>query len=603
MIPPFRFATLGLACTLLLVRALHAQLPGIEASPQHLKAELISEESTIAPGKPFRVAVRLEHDEHWHTYGKVIPEGVIGKPTKIIWTLPDGWKAEDLPWPPTKKVPSTGGTTSEGYDGIVHLGVRLTPPASLQPGSSVKLNAEVDALICDPENCIPVRDLKVSIELKGGSESATDARNIEIFKSIPAINASVAGQAMTPSPIRDGSLLYYLVLAFFGGMILNIMPCVFPVLAIKITSVVSQAHEDKRKLLMHGLAYTFGVLVSLWALAGVLLALRSTGAQFGWGFQLQSPWFVYGIVLIMFVFGLNMGGLFEVGTSAVGVGGNLTAKSGVTGSFLSGLFATVVATPCTAPLLANALPVALSLPAAGALSFFTVIGLGLASPYLVLSLAPGLLKKMPRPGAWMESFKQGMSFLMMGAAGYFVWVLMGLISEENQRDLLIGLSAIATAFWIYGRWCVISKPGATRLRGGVAALLLLALGIWMSHPRDKGLPWEKWSPQTVKELIADGRPVYVDFTARWCSTCQFNHRVYDAPEIREEIKRRGIVLLKADWTDYDPVISRTLKNDFQTEAVPFNVLYIPGREKPVILPNLLTVANVKAAFAALDNGK
>ncbi len=383
-------------------------------------------------------------------------------------------------------------------------------------------------------------------------------------------------------------------------MILNIMPCVFPVLAIKITSVVSQAHDDKRKLLMHGLAYTLGVLVSLWTLAGVLLALRSAGGGFGWGFQLQSPWFVYAIVLIMFVFGLNMAGMFEVGTSAVGVGGGLSAKSGVTGSFLSGLFATVVATPCTAPLLANALPVALSLPAAGALSFFTVIGLGLASPYLVLSLAPGLLKKLPRPGAWMESFKQGMAFLMFGAAGYFVWVLMGLMSDDNQRDFLIGLSAIAMAFWIYGRWCVISKPARVRLRGGVAALLVLALGVSWSHPRERGLKWGTWSPQAVKELVQAGTPVYVDFTARWCATCQFNHRVYDVPEIREEIKRRGIALLKADWTDYDPVISRTLKTEFRTEAVPLNVLYVPGRDQPVILPNLLTVANVRAAFAELD---
>lgn len=380
-------------------------------------------------------------------------------------------------------------------------------------------------------------------------------------------------------------------------MILNIMPCVFPVLAIKISSVVNQAHEDRRQLLLHGLAYTLGVLVSLWALAGALLVLRSTGHQLGWGFQLQNGWFVYAIVLVMVVFGLNMAGLFEVGTSAVGAGSELTAKSGLTGSFFSGLFATVVATPCTAPLLGTALPVALSLSAPGALLFFTVIGLGLAAPYLALTLSPGLLKKLPRPGAWMESFKQGMSYVMLAAAAYFTWVLMGLISEENQRDLLIGLVIIGMAFWIYGRWCVISRPLSTRVRGLVASLLVLALGVSWSHPRDKGLPWEKWSPAAVKEHLSAGNPVYVDFTARWCATCQVNHRVYDNKEIREEIKKRRIVLLKADWTDYDPVITRTLKSEFNVEAVPLNVLYIPGRAKPVILPNLLTVENVKAAFA------
>jgi thiol:disulfide interchange protein DsbD len=449
---------------------------------------------------------------------------------------------------------------------------------------------------------VPVRDLNVSLELKVGEQPLIDAKNTGIFKDIPAApsGGATSSSSGTSNLLSDGGVFYYLLLAFLGGMILNIMPCVFPVLAIKITTVVSQAHEDKRKMLAHGVAYTLGVLISLWTLAGILLALRSTGAQFGWGFQLQSPWFVYAIVLIMVIFGLNMLGLFEVGTSAIGAGGELTAKSGVAGSFFSGLFATVVATPCTAPLLANALPVALSLPAAGALSFFTVIGLGLASPYLVLSLAPGMLRRLPRPGPWMESFKQGMAFLMLAAGGYFAWVLMGLISDENQRDLLVGLAVIAMAFWIYGRWCVISKPARTRVRGGMAAALVLLLGIWWSHPREKGLAWEKWSPQAVKEAIDAEKPVYVDFTARWCSTCQFNHRVYDAKEIRDEIRRLGIALMKADWTDYDPVISQTLKDEFHTEAVPLNVLYVPRRDKPVILPNILTVANVRAAFAEIE---
>lgn len=577
-----------------------AQLPEISAESKPIAAGLISENSIVAPGKPFRVVVRLETKPGWHTYGKTITPGKSGKVTKLEWQLPEGWKAEELPWPETREQSTVEGP-AQVYEGVVHLPARITPAASLKPGTPVKIGVIVDALVCK-DVCMPARDLNASLMLSIGENPVLDPGNSEVFRQI-ATEPAGAQAAAAPSAFRDGGVFYYLLLAFLGGMILNIMPCVFPVLAIKITGVVSQAHEDRRKMLAHGLAYTFGVLVSLWALAGLLLALRSTGSQFGWGFQLQSPWFVYAIVLIMVVFGLNMGGLFEVGTSVIGAGGELTQKSGVAGSFFSGLFATVVATPCTAPLLANALPVALALPPAGALSFFTVIGLGLASPYLVLSLAPGLLKRLPRPGPWMESFKQGMSFLMLGAAGYFVWVLMGLISDENQRDLLIGLAVIAMAFWIYGRWCVISKPTRIRLRGGIAAVLVLLLGIWWSHPREKGLHWEKWSPQSVKQLVDEGKPVYVDFTARWCSTCQFNHRVYDAKEIQEDIKKLGIALLKADWTDYDPVISQTLKNEFQTEAVPLNVLYLPGRDKPIVLPNLLTVANVRAAFAEIEKAK
>lgn len=565
------------------------------AAPKNLTAELLSENTAVAPGKPFRVAVKLVAAPGWHTYGKKISPNRAGKPTELQWGLPDGWTVRELPWPELREVNTVEGMALV-YEGTVLLPALITPPDKLTPGTKARVSVSVDALVCK-EVCERARDLNGEIELSIAAEPVPDAKNAGLFKGLPAKPTAAAAVSGAP---RDGGIAYYLLLALLGGMILNIMPCVFPVLAIKITSVVSQAHDDKRKLMMHGLAYTLGVLVSLWMLAAVLLALRAAGGQFGWGFQLQSPWFVYGIVLIMLIFGLNMGGLFEVGTSAAGAGGELAQKSGVAGSFFSGLFATVVATPCTAPLLANALPVALSLPAMGSLAFFTVIGLGLASPYLVLSLMPGLLKKLPRPGPWMESFKQAMAFLMLGAAGFFAWVLMGLTSEENQRDLLIGMAIIAMAFWIYGRWCTIVKPAPTRVRGGVAALLMLALGVWWSHPRGEGLEWEKWRPQVVKALRDDGKPVYVDFTARWCATCQVNHRVYDDPAVRDEIKRRGIILLKADWTKPNPDIARTLHQEFNTEAVPLNVLYVPGREKPVILPNLLTSANVRAAFAELD---
>ncbi len=592
-------AVLFLATTLP-VTAQNFPLPG--ENPKHLTATLISEQSTIAPGKPFRVAMRVEHDEHWHTYGKTIAENVTGKPTNIIWFLPDGWKHEDLPWPSTKEVKSTGGTTTQGYDGLVYLPVLLTPPAGLTAGATVNLNATLDALICDPSSCMPVK-MKVTLKLKVGAAPEADEKNAVVFKALEEQAKTEPVKKKDSDAItRDGSIAYYLLLAFLGGMILNIMPCVFPVLAIKLTSVISQAHDDRRKLMLHGLAYTAGVLVSLWIMASVLLALRAAGSSLGWGFQLQSPWFVYAVVLVMVVFGLNMAGLFEIGTSVIGAGGELTAKSGLTGSFFSGLFATVVATPCTAPLLANALPVAFSLPAAGALGFFTVIGLGLAAPYLLLTLNPTLLKKLPRPGAWMESFKQAMSFPMLAAAGYFAWVLMALISEESQRDLLIGLVVIAMALWIYGRWCVIHKPAPVRRKAMIATVIVLALGVWLSIPRNEDL-WKKWSPDLVKILRDEKKPVYVDFTARWCATCQVNHRVYSDKSLRDEIKKRGIVLLKADWTAYDPVITKTLQDEFQEQAVPVNVLYIPGKEKPLVLPKLLTVENVKAAFAELDKSK
>ena len=343
------------------------------------------------------------------------------------------------------------------------------------------------------------------------------------------------------------------------------------------------------------------MLVCFWTLAAVFQGLKAAGSNVGWGFQLQYAPFVFVIVLILTVFALNMAGLFEVGTSAVGVGGELQRKSGLGGSFFSGLFATVVATPCAAPLLANALPVALALPLFPSLAFFTVIGLGLASPFLILSLFPSLLKFLPRPGAWMESFKQGMSYLMFGAAAYFVWVLMGLISEEGQRDLLIGLVFVAMACWIYGRWCLPHKPKATQTKALVWGIVVLMFGLWWAWPQAKETFWREWSPELVKTLHQDKKPVFVDFTARWCATCQVNHRVYKDESLKEEFKKRGITMLKADWTNPDDRISDAL-TELKRAAVPVNVLYIPGRAEPLILPNNLTVDNVKAALAELDKG-
>jgi len=565
-----------------------------------VKASLVSEQGTIAPGKAFRVAVKLEHQPTYHVYGKTV--GDIGKPTRILWKLPEGWKAEDLAWPPTHATPSTDGAVVEGYDGTVHLPVQITPPAGLAAGSSVKMEGTVDALVCDPKSCRPIK-LPFSLEVQVGDAPVADAASAAVFANLsagasPLAPATPGAAAVTPSaaPVQSiGSLLW---LAFLGGLILNIMPCVFPVLGIKITSLVQQAGDDRRKVLLHGLAYTLGVLVSFWILAAVLQALRVAGHDIAWGYQLQNPWFLFAIVLILTIFGLSMYGVFEFGTSAVGVGSDLTRRHDLSGSFFSGLLATVVATPCAAPALSTALTFAVGLPLWSSLAFFSVIALGLASPFLLLSAFPGLVKMLPRPGAWMESFKQAMAFLMLGAAAYFTWVLMALMEEENQRDLLIGLVIVAMACWIYGRWCLPHKPKSIRVKGALAALLALAFGLYWAHPSGKENTWQEWSPEVVEKLRSENKAVYIDFTARWCGTCQVNHRVYNDSSLAEEFKSKDVVMLKADWTNEDPRITKAL-SDLQKVAVPVNVLYVPGKSEPVVLPEILTVGNVKGALAEL----
>jgi thiol:disulfide interchange protein DsbD len=404
-----------------------------------------------------------------------------------------------------------------------------------------------------------------------------------------------------------------LLLAFIGGMILNLMPCVFPVLGIKIMGFVNQAGESRAKVVAHGLTFTAGVLISFWILASVLLLLRSSGSQLGWGFQLQSPGFVLALTMILFAFGLNMSGLFEIGQSAVGVGSNLTGKSGLSGSFFSGVLATVVATPCAAPFLAPALGAALALPPLASIAVFSFIALGLSSPYLILSMFPSMIRWLPKPGAWMETFKHIMGFLLYATVAYLIWVLAGQLTDEGGYGVfallkvLLSLVILALALWVYGRWGAFHKPAKTRLKAVGAAGLLGALafisglsGTTKLQENGLSLQWDMWEPGKPEALAAEGRIVYVDFTARWCVTCQTNKAtVFSSKNVRQRLAQLDAVLLKADWTHQDPRISEELGR-YGRSAVPFNLVYGPGLQQPRVLPEILTPGIVLEALTAAE---
>jgi len=416
---------------------------------------------------------------------------------------------------------------------------------------------------------------------------------LSTLSSQPASDAS--------APAAPVGLLGTLALALLGGLILNLMPCVFPVLGIKILGFVNQSGQDKKKVIMHGLVFALGVLLSFWTLAAVLAVLRAGGDQLGWGFQLQSPLFVYGLAAVMLIFALNMSGVFEFGLRATSVGGGLQSQSGFTGSFFTGVLATVVATPCSAPFLAPALGAALTVSTPASFAIFTAIALGLAGPYLLLSIFPAAVKILPRPGAWMETFKQFMAFPLYATVAYLVWVLVGQTTESGSLMALFGLVLIALGVWFYGRYNAPgNKPGKVRF-GTIAGALILALGVWTGWPQDAaaktaaaqaaGAPevvWEKWSPETVTRLRAEGRTIYVDFTARWCATCQTNKKiVFSSDTVLREFAARKIVTLRADWTNKDPQITAELAK-YRRSAVPFNVIWLPGKTDPHILPELLT---------------
>ncbi len=596
-------ATLALLVTF--AQGQSIDLPGLDDKPkQNVTASLVTEVSAAAPGTPFRAAVKLVHVPGAHTYGKVLPPEIIGKPTKVTWTLPDGWKADELPWPAVHPFKSLDGTPSEGYEGTVYIPAHITPPATATAGAKAEVKVKIDGLVCDDKSCMPFKQ-EAAVTLNIALQPVANAELSSIFATLPAMAEATASDTTTPASAEaPPTFLFIMFSAFIGGLIQNVMPCVFPVLGIKVVSIVKQAGEDRKQVVMHGLIYTLGILLSFWALGGLVVALGK-----GWGFQLQSAGFNFGLAAFFLIFGLNMAGVFEIGASAVGVGQDLQAKHGFSGSFFSGLLATLVSTPCSAPFLGTALGFAVKLPAPQAMLLFTLIGLGLASPFLLLSAFPKLVSALPRPGAWMESFKQGMSFLLFGTVAFMLWVLTGMIEGLPLLILMLGLVLVALGCWIYGRWSLPHKPARIRTISVILALIAIVSGLYLGWPHvdkqtsssahgaklENGLLWEPWSEAKVAELIAAGKPVYIDFTAKWCWTCQVNKRVYSDAKLQELFKKHGVVAVKADYTNEDEAIKKAF-TALGRGAVPVNVLYIPGEKKPHVLPEILTVDNVAEAL-------
>lgn len=410
-------------------------------------------------------------------------------------------------------------------------------------------------------------------------------KNIAITARLGA-DALPAAQAAAPGA---GETVLLLLFAFFGGLLLNVMPCVFPVLSLKIMGFARQAHQNRKEVFWHGAAYTAGVLVCFWALAVLVI---STG--WGWGAQLQQPWFVLALCHVFLALSLNMAGVFEVGTRLAGASRAAARSEGLRRSFLSGLLATITSTPCSAPFLGTALAYALSLPPVLALGVFTLMGIGFGFPYLALSLFPGWLKILPKPGRWMETFRQAMSFPLFATTAYMCWVMEAMLDEGRFLMLLFGLVFTAFGCWLYGmaQKSALSAPRRLRVLSA-CALLALAAGVWISRPaRPAGLEWEPWSPERAAQLRREGRPVYVDFTARWCATCQVNKRVYANPRVIALLEDRDVALLRADWTKYDQRITDVLRREFNKAAVPVTVLYRPGEPAAYVFPELLTAGMV-----------
>jgi thiol:disulfide interchange protein len=508
--------------------------------------------------------------------------------------LPSTWQGQALQF-----FPETTGVINNA----------AVPQASWQ-GSTWSARVPLDPQRTDSPTAMPV-------VLTTQGQAAGLVVQLTVTTPWPALAAPAAAgteaAAPVPTPVPDASqapanplsLGLALLAALVGGALLNLMPCVFPVLSLKVLGFSHHAH-DRRALLLGGLAYTAGVVLSFVALAALLLGLRAGGEQLGWGFQLQSPVVVAVLAGLFTLIGLNLAGVFEVGSVLPSSVAAARARHPMVDALLTGVLAVAVASPCTAPFMGASLGLAVTLPTVQALSVFAALGLGMALPYLAASSWPALARLLPRPGVWMAHFKTVMAFPMFATVVWLVWVLGQQSGIDGAAALLALLVALAFAAWALG-----SPTLGPRARGGfgAAALVLMAAALmWavptLRHEAVAQVPgaeatWQPWSGERVAQARAEGRPVFVDFTAAWCVTCQFNKRstLADA-EVMADFKARKVLLLRADWTKRDAAISAELAR-MGRSGVPVYALYAPAGTGPTLLSEILSPAEVRGALATL----
>ena len=671
-----------------------AQFPGQELNAQH---SLHSARAAVAPGETFRVVLRQQINEGWHTYWR--NPGDSGEPTQLTWQSPNGWQVGDLQFPTPEAVPFAT-LVNFGYEGEVLFPIEITAPANARAGDAANFSVEVYALVC-ADICIPeVSNITLSVPIAAqGSDDPTWAariasavqalprrepgvdaritagaparlsvtlanagsiRNVRFFPfsadsmlasapQHPRVGASgvsfdigggvdpnvgqaplqgviayevqsgadwvlrgveieaqpgepladtdgapaamsddyplaeleSSGVAQTAAPMDAAGILLALGLAFLGGLILNIMPCVLPVLSVKALSFAGGAHSSETRT--HGLFYFAGVMATFLALAGLLIALRGAGEAVGWGFQLQAPWVTSALALLFFAIGLNLLGVFDIGGSLQNAGGGLAQRGGNAGSFFTGALAVIAATPCTAPFMAGAIGVALTQSALITLLIFTALALGFALPLTLLHFAPALQRLIPKPGAWMDRAKQVLAFPMFVAAVWLVWVLAEQAGAMGVLSLLLIATALAFLL-LAARW------GRVWLIAGVAALLVTGAFTWrplLGVQSETALVAEAWSDARVDELRAEGRGVFVNFTAAWCVTCKVNElAALSSPRLAQAFADQNVAYLKGDWTNRDDTIAAALAR-YGRAGVPL-YLYFPPEGEPVVLPQVLT---------------
>lgn len=447
-----------------------------------------------------------------------------------------------------------------------------------------------------------VRDGEVRIALQRGEQFAKaaslpgvvalrDPAGQETFLQIDAPRGTLAADAAVSWP-------RILLFAALGGLLLNLMPCVFPVLAMKALALARLSGKDRGEARAQAWFYTSGVLVAFAGMGGALLAARGAGAVAGWGFQFQSPLFVAAMAWLLFLVGLNLSGVFEIGGRFAGAGQGLATRGGHAGSFFTGFLAVLVATPCTAPFMAAAIAAALAAPATLTLLVFLVMGLGMALPYLLLGLFPAWARRLPRPGPWMDVFRGALAFPMYGATAWLVWVLSLQAGSDGVLAAVAGLVLLGLGAWAFGLAQRIEglgrRFGQVVAVASVAGAAVVLTGIVPSPAAAQASTEtaERFTPDRLAELRAQGRPVFVNMTAAWCVTCLVNEKVALSPNsVREAFAKHGVVYLKGDWTSGDKFVTQFLHANGR-DGVPLYLLYPTGSGAPTVLPQILTEGEI-----------
>lgn len=569
-------------------------------------------------GDIIEVGLIFDIPEKSHIYGR--DGGQTGLPTTIKWQLPKNVKKISTIWPAPKRLKYLDEYIF-GYEGQIAIIGRFQILSQLT--EVTQIGAEVSWLDCSESGCHPGQaKLPLKLISKNDKEQSEQYQRLvqqtisNQYSELKAQNAAslwaAEPNAKTSSSFEETAIkkwqitAFYILCAFLGGILLNFMPCVFPVLSLKVFSLIEQAQKGKQqgRSLQAAVWFSLGIILSFWAVYALMIALRMGGQKLGWGFQMQYPPFVAFLTVLFFLIALNLWGVFEFGLGFTRLGNLEKNEPKASSAVFSGVITVIAATPCTAPFMGSALGFSLSAPLYVSGAIFTALAIGMALPYALLVSWPTFLKFLPRPGRWMETFKQFLAFPLAFTCIYFVWVFAQQTGINGAAFLLAALVWLALAAWTYGRF-VQKSPRIAYLFTillSIASILNIYWACITSYDIDasavttqKSIEASVWSPQAVQEALEQGSPVFIDFGAAWCLTCQINEKtVLASSEIKQLFKKKGVVFFKADWTNHSDEITEALRNYGRT-GVPLYVYYDPKKpNNPLLLPEILTVNIVKS---------